>query len=212
MSDANNRARPLRRRQEDRSSETRTRIIDATIGCLYRSGYGATTIAAIAKHAEVSTGVIMYHFESKADLMVAVRAWVQADEQRLLEEGRERIGERNFLQELSRHVLAGMRRKEGIAVNEILLGARSDPVLIEKLRDMELQIERRSLERLRASYRENGLEVPDDLLTSMRVAVAAYRGLAIAELILGDEQDIEASANFLVKLFRHTADTGSRAT
>jgi len=196
----------MRRRQENRSAETQARIIEATIDCLYRSGYGSTTIASIAKTAEVSTGVIMYHFESKADLMVAVRASVQADEQHLLDEGCRQAGAHAYLQELSRHVLAGMRRKGGIAVNEILLGARSDPVLIAKLRATELEIERRSLDRLRESYRESGLEVPEDLLTSMRVAVAAYRGLAIAELTLGDEQDIEASADFLVKLFRHTAE------
>ena len=205
MNSANSPTRPTRRRQENRSAETQARIIDATIDCLYRSGYGATSIALIAKTAEVSTGVIKYHFESKADLMVAVRASVHADEQRLLEEGYRRIGTRAYLQELSRHVLAGMRRKGGIAVNEILLGARSDPVLISKLRDMESQIERRSLDLLRESYRESGLEVPRDILTLTRVAVAAYRGLAIAEVTLGDEQDIEASADFLVKLFRHTA-------
>ncbi|QNQ11157.1 TetR/AcrR family transcriptional regulator [Sphingomonas alpina] len=74
------RVKPVRRKQEDRTADTRRRILEATIGCLYRMGYSAVTIAVVAKEAGVSRGIISYHFASKADLMVAVRDAVHLEE------------------------------------------------------------------------------------------------------------------------------------
>ena len=37
-------AAPQRRTQEQRSNETRTRLLDATIDCLVKYGYGGTKI------------------------------------------------------------------------------------------------------------------------------------------------------------------------
>lgn len=182
-------------------------MIDATIQCLYRTGYSAVTLAMVAKEAGVSRGIISYHFDGKADLMVAVRDFVYLDERRLIEEIRGRIGTEAYLRELPRHVIAGMRREPAIAVDEILLAARADDELAAKLRANEKEIDARAVKELTSYYVELGLEPPADLAIRMRVAVAAFRGLAIAELVQGDDAQIEACVDYLM---RHL-DPGSGA-
>jgi len=61
-----------RRSQEQRSAETRERLIVAAIECIERVGYVDATTTLIAAHAEVSRGALQHHFATKADLIIAV--------------------------------------------------------------------------------------------------------------------------------------------
>lgn len=193
-------AKPSRRRQEDRTADTRRRILDATIACLHRVGYSAVTIAMVATEAGVSRGIISYHFASKADLMVAVRDAVNLDERRLIHEARSELGSDAYLREMPGFVLAAMRRPPALAVNEILLAARADSELHAKLRLKEKEIETRAEEELRTFYAELNIDPPPNLAIFMRVAVAACRGLAIAELVQDKDAEIEACSDYLLQL------------
>jgi AcrR family transcriptional regulator len=62
---------PPRRTQEQRSAETRARLLDATIECLVRYGYAGTTTARVAEMAGVTRGAQVHHFRSKNDLVIA---------------------------------------------------------------------------------------------------------------------------------------------
>lgn len=147
----------------------------------------------VAEEAGVSRGIITYHFATKADLMVAVRDTIQQDELRALEETQSQIGAAEYLRQLPTLVLNGMRREPAIAVNEILLAARGDPELIGKLRSIEEDIDKRTLARLEGLYREAGMEPPPNLPAVIRLAISTFRGLAIADLALGEKADIDAS-------------------
>lgn len=57
--------------QQDRSVDTRRRILDATVECLASLGYGATTTLAVGAHAGVSRGALLYHFPTRALLVSA---------------------------------------------------------------------------------------------------------------------------------------------
>jgi AcrR family transcriptional regulator len=61
-----------RRSQEQRSAETRERLIVAAIECIERVGYLEASTTLIAQHANVSRGALQHHFATKADLIVAV--------------------------------------------------------------------------------------------------------------------------------------------
>lgn len=61
-----------RRSQEQRSAETRERLIVAAIECIERVGYVDATTTLIVDHANVSRGALQHHFATKADLIVAV--------------------------------------------------------------------------------------------------------------------------------------------
>ena len=62
----------VRRSQEQRSAETRERLIVAAIECIERVGYVDATTTLIVEHAKVSRGALQHHFQTKADLIVAV--------------------------------------------------------------------------------------------------------------------------------------------
>lgn len=63
--------RTVRRTQEQRSAETRARLLDATIECLVRFGYAGTTTPRVAELAGVTRGAQVHHFGSKNDLVTA---------------------------------------------------------------------------------------------------------------------------------------------
>src|SRR5436853_7131184 len=58
-----------RRTQEERSANTKARLLDATIDCLSDLGYARTTTTEIAERAGVSRGAQLHHFPTKAELV-----------------------------------------------------------------------------------------------------------------------------------------------
>ena len=58
-----------RRTQEERSTATRTKLLDATVECLFELGYAGTTTTEIADRAGVSRGAQLHHFPTKAELV-----------------------------------------------------------------------------------------------------------------------------------------------
>lgn len=61
----------VRRTQEERSTATRTLLLDATVDCLIEYGYAATTTTMIAERAGVSRGAQLHHYPTKAELVTA---------------------------------------------------------------------------------------------------------------------------------------------
>ena len=60
-----------RRSREQRTSDSRQRILDAAVGCLVDAGYAGTTTLTIQARAGVSRGRLLHHFPSKETLLVA---------------------------------------------------------------------------------------------------------------------------------------------
>jgi AcrR family transcriptional regulator len=60
-----------RRTQEERSTTTRGRILDAALECLAELGYAATTTIVVAERAGVSRGAQLHHFPTRAALISA---------------------------------------------------------------------------------------------------------------------------------------------
>ena len=56
--------------QEERSAETRRRLLEAAIACLNERGYTGTTTTEIAGRAGVSRGAQLHHFPKKDELVV----------------------------------------------------------------------------------------------------------------------------------------------
>lgn len=76
----------LRRTQEERSAETRTRLLEATIGSLTEVGYASTTTTGVCERAGVSRGAQVHHFPRKQDLVVAAVAHLAAKNVHVLRE------------------------------------------------------------------------------------------------------------------------------
>lgn len=65
------RASRPRRTQEERSAETRSRLLDATIACLVDLGYARTTTTEVSDRAGLSRGAQLHHFPTKAELVTS---------------------------------------------------------------------------------------------------------------------------------------------
>jgi AcrR family transcriptional regulator len=63
--------RTQRRTQAERTTATRSRLIDATIGCLIDLGYSGTTTLAVCERAGVSHGSLLYHYGTRERLLGA---------------------------------------------------------------------------------------------------------------------------------------------
>ncbi|MGH9185752.1 MAG: TetR/AcrR family transcriptional regulator [Acidimicrobiales bacterium] len=61
----------MRRPQQERSSATRSKVLDAAVESLLELGYAATTAAVVAERAGVSRGAMQYHFRTKNELLAA---------------------------------------------------------------------------------------------------------------------------------------------
>ena len=66
----NSRAAPVRRRsQEERRASTQTALLEATVHCLGRDGFAATSISSVIKEARVSRGALLHHYPTKNELV-----------------------------------------------------------------------------------------------------------------------------------------------
>jgi AcrR family transcriptional regulator len=77
MPSASSRTRP-RRTQAERSAQTRSKLIEATIECLIEHGYGGTTTLAVCRRAGVSHGSLLHHFGTRDVLLGAALEAVYA--------------------------------------------------------------------------------------------------------------------------------------
>ncbi|MGH6753928.1 MAG: TetR family transcriptional regulator C-terminal domain-containing protein, partial [Bradyrhizobium sp.] len=58
-------------RRQAQKSERRQELIEATIDCLARHGYEATTVAVVAEAVGMSRGIVNFHFDTKERLLLA---------------------------------------------------------------------------------------------------------------------------------------------
>ena len=177
--------KPKRRTQAERSASTRARILKATVECLYRHGYGATTTVSVAATAKVSRGAMLHHFPSKADLMLASLAFV-------LE-----LNASNFLKEASKIAdkweryaalpdlrLAAGSQPAGVAFMEIMVGARSDEAVRARFGEFQQQLNIRTSQRMTDWAEESGVKpTARDQAVSRTVTLAIF-GLAIQKQVL----------------------------
>ncbi|HZC47359.1 MAG TPA: TetR/AcrR family transcriptional regulator [Candidatus Acidoferrum sp.] len=57
--------------QDEKTAETRRRLLDAAIVCLVERGYANTTTSEIAERAGLSRGAQLYHFPKKEELLTS---------------------------------------------------------------------------------------------------------------------------------------------
>ena len=65
-----------KRKQEEKSREMRTRLIEATLDCLQDYGYHGTALSRILEKAGVSRGAWRHHYNSKKELIASAAAEV----------------------------------------------------------------------------------------------------------------------------------------
>ncbi|NNH72001.1 TetR/AcrR family transcriptional regulator [Nocardia uniformis] len=180
-------SKPPRRTQEQRSSEMRIRLLDATIDCLVEYGYAGTTTPRVAERAGVTRGAQVHHFGSKTDLVVAAISHLaqRRTEAAMMEIGKIKAGPDpiatvlDFMWELHQGPMF-------IAAVELWVAGRTDPVLALEAHKVEPFVNNAVLIAL-SRY------VPDevhrrDARDFVYTAMDALRGILVSSFIDSDRE------------------------
>jgi AcrR family transcriptional regulator len=124
--------------QEERSAETRRRLLEAAIACLNERGYTGTTTTEIAGRAGVSRGAQVHHFRHKEELVIGALEHICARRLAELEYAFEElpVGGLEFrLETLIDLMWAAFRGPSFYAWLELLVASRTEPILRAAVRE-----------------------------------------------------------------------------
>lgn len=175
-----------RRSQEERTAATRSALLDATISCLVDRGYSRTTTTEVAHTAGVSTGALLHHFPTKADLLCAAVGHLfdqrNAEFQKAmagLPVGAERV---DAAIELLWSMFSG---PTFVAWLELWVGARTDPELVQAVVQMDKEFMDRCEAITRELFAEEAAVNPEFPSIALRLTFSLLNGLALCSLIPG---------------------------
>jgi AcrR family transcriptional regulator len=166
--------------QAERRRVTRTKLLDATVESLIEIGYPRTTTVEVGERAGLSRGAQLHHFPSKADLLVAAIEHL-ADER-----------SQEFEAALKARLDAGDEPIDAMvdmlwsmfsdplywATIELMVAARTDPELLEKLETFE-----RSLGgRIYAAFKELTGRGDRQARNAVEMTLYFMRGLAMERI------------------------------
>jgi AcrR family transcriptional regulator len=133
---------PLRRTQEERSSATREKLLEATIECLIELGYNGTTTTEIVRRAGVSRGAQVHHFPTKAELVNGAVAHLAKKREHELRAEFGRIDPDGDRVSAAIDLLwAGYAGPLFVAVFELIAAARTDPELATVFGTLQLNVQ-----------------------------------------------------------------------
>jgi len=192
---------------EERSEETRTRLLEATIESLVAVGYARTSTAVIADRAGVSRTAWIYHYSTKAALVAAAV-------KRLLELRHEALPE----------LYQGLRATADSPASAIELLARSfeGPMFLAWL---ELAVASRTDEDLRAQMARLSLRFAETLNDDLRrlfpaitrnpifkhgdFALALMDGIFVTRILYADEDRFRRMVAALAQLAERAQPSGA---
>lgn len=167
------------RTQDERSAETRTKLIDAMIDSICERGFQNATTEKIARRAGVSRGALQHHFRNKADLLLAVLEFICGQ----FASGVSGVADRDKplearCDDLVRILWAIYGSRAYAAAIEVVLGARGDPEIYTQVREFRLL----SAELAERHWAEALADIgapPERLSAILHFTVAAMRGFSL---------------------------------
>ena len=121
--------------QQKKSTLTRDRIVIATLQCIIEFGYESTSVAKIAKLAQLSTGAMQYHFETKIDAIKAAIEYLH--DRRLADRQRDMANIPASADPLAYGIKVywqHLNKEHFLAYQELVIAARTHPELSAVLR------------------------------------------------------------------------------
>jgi AcrR family transcriptional regulator len=164
------------RTQEERTAETRARLLDATIACIVDFGYTQTTTRRVAELAGVSAGAQAHHFPRRVDLVAAAAEHLV---ERRIEIGRRRAQRltgppEERLPALLDLIWADFSSPTFAVVLKLWAAAADEPELYERLIAGERRLAREITELAAEALAE-------DAESKLLLIFSACRGLALTE-------------------------------
>jgi AcrR family transcriptional regulator len=178
---------------DERSAQTRGKILDAAISLLFSGGYGAATTTNVAKTAEVSRGAMTHHFRTRTDLMMAVAGKIFTDASSYRIENIVRAHtpgpERYFS---GADVNWELERTAGsVALLEIMMASRNDEELQQRFSSYLDRIDELKREVARVVAKDLGVEDIEAVEDMLLVHFATLRGLSIRLMFTRRPEEVE---------------------
>lgn len=170
---------------------TRSSLLEAVVACLQETGYGNTTIRVVADRAGTSPGALQHHFGTRDQMITAALAFLFDEFIRRLDALRERAPQAKGPDSEAREIVATMWDFYGsdlnVAVQEIVVGARTNPALHQEITSLR--------EKIVASYMVPWKQLmahttlaPQQQTDLMQFAISTLRGLALIQLYRHEDQ------------------------
>jgi AcrR family transcriptional regulator len=180
-----------RRTQQERSAEARERLLSAAIALICEIGYSRTSLTEIARRAGMTRGAIQHHFAGRETLVPAIldtleRQIISAFEQVALDQ---HISKEEKLDAIIEGSGAVAQSDAYLAVVDIWVATRADPVLAAPLRELTARAARqyRALWNriFKNDIRASGYQA------ALRLVVGMLRGIAMSRLFEVPANSIE---------------------
>jgi AcrR family transcriptional regulator len=204
-------ARPARRTQEERSAETRRRILDAAVDCLASLGYAGTTTTEVADRAGVSRGAQLHHFPTRQELVSAAVQHLFAGMTAAYEKSfaslspdADRVGSAI---ELLWDVLQDARLA---AVLELYVAARTDAALRRAIEPVAAAHHANVVRLARAYFPESAAVVDFELVLDL--VLDALQGAAVRSLVTPGEAAVKRTVDAVAELARAALASNQRPT
>ena len=179
----------VRRTQEERSAETRGRLLDATIECLIDRGYARTTTTQVAERAGVSRGAQLHHFPTKGALVIeAVARLAQRRAEELRSEIEAQPPGHDGLERVFEAMWSSFAGPLFYAAMELWIAARTDPELHKSLYEFERQVGR-SMARLWQELGGDGAGDPARFEEAIELTLHLLRGMALQRILRDDDRE-----------------------
>jgi AcrR family transcriptional regulator len=189
------------RLQEERSAETRKRLLDATVDCLYDRGYAGTTTAEIAARAGVSKGAHLHHFPTKDHLVVSALEYLF---DLRLAASRDAEMVKNLPANKSERLAAIIdllvpvyQGKVFYAWLELVVASRTDVALREAVRRASERFSKNILEIWRELFAG---EDPSHLRIVDRFVNGQFFAIALSQVLMAGESDAREAAEIVAEL------------
>lgn len=194
----------MRRTNEERTSQTRARILEATVTCLIRHGYAKTSTTMISEQAGVSRGAQLHHFPNKAELMSAAIEHVIVC--RTEEVKAHFVSMRASDEPVSTFIdILWEQLQTGVfyAWLELVVAARSDELLREKLLEVSRRFDQDVTNTIQQAF---GLshEVAQIIRMAGQVIFATVEGLSTSKIIYQDSRNDAEILNLLKATVKHS--------
>ncbi|MBB6519770.1 TetR/AcrR family transcriptional regulator [Pseudoteredinibacter isoporae] len=181
----------IRRSNEERSNQTRSNILEATVRCIHQHGYQGATMSLIAQESGVTRGALQHHFGNRRIELIAQAA--------------EHVYDQYFAQYLPilqdhepdklLHDVWQLQKelfhqKETIVLIQIWLACRSDEELSERILPLFKELDAKLSEQWRVCLKHSGLE-HSQIQTIRYLQRTLLRGAAIEYLMFSDKSVFE---------------------
>ena len=180
--------------QEERSAETRRRLLEAAIACLNERGYTGTTTTEIAGRAGVSRGAQVHHFRHKEELVIGALEHICARRLAELEYALEElpVGGLEFrLETLIDLMWSAFRGPSFYAWLELLVASRTEPILRAAVRETNRRLAI-GIRKAFAKFLDDGLPAQraERVARVVEIAFGKLESMALERALLNaDEPD-----------------------